>query len=51
MKNVAIEKVIEKARKDKNELAKEYDVPVSAIIWIGDNHYIVCCKDGKEIRI
>lgn len=46
MKNVDIEK----AEKDKLELAKEYNVPVSAIVWIGDNHYIVV-KDGKEIRI
>lgn len=46
MKNIAIEKAI----KDKNELAKEYDVPVSAIVWIGDNHYIIV-KNGKEIRI
>lgn len=46
MRNV----VIEKAIKDKKELAKEYDVPISAIVWIGDNHYIVV-KNGKEIKI
>lgn len=46
MQNVAIEKAI----KDKKELAQEYDVPTSAIVWIGDNHYIVM-KNGKEIRI
>lgn len=46
MKNVALEKAI----KDKQELAREYNVPVSAIVWIGDNHYIVV-KDGKEIKI
>lgn len=49
MKNIAIVS-IEKAIKDKNKLAKEYNVPVSAIVWIGDNHYIVT-KNGKEIRI
>ena len=42
--------VIEKAKRDKAELAKEYDVPTSAVVWIGDNKYIVI-KDGKEIRI
>lgn len=46
MKNSAIEK----AKKDKKVLAKTYDVPASAVIWIGDNHYIIV-KDGKEIRI
>lgn len=41
---------IDKAQKDKKELAKEYDVPESSIVWIGDNKYIVI-KDGKEILI
>jgi hypothetical protein len=42
--------VVEKAKRDKEELAKEYNVSTSAIIWIGDNKYIVV-KDGKEIYI
>lgn len=46
MKNVEIEKVI----KDKAELAEQYNVPISSVIWCGDNKYIVI-KDGKEIRI
>lgn len=46
MKNIAIEK----AMKDRQELAKSYNVTPSAVVWIGDNHYIVV-KDGKEIRI
>ena len=46
MKNVAIEKAIT----DKAELAKQYDVSISSIVWIGDNKYIVV-KDGKEIKI
>lgn len=46
MRNVAIEKAI----KDKAELAEEYGVPSSSIVWIGDSHYIAV-KDGKEIRI
>lgn len=41
---------IDKAAKDKRELAKEYCVPESSIVWIGDNKYIVI-KDGKQIRI
>ena len=41
---------IDKAQKDRKELAKEYDVSESAIVWMGDNKYIVI-KDGKEIRI
>lgn len=43
-------KAIEKAMKTKNELAKEYNVSTSSIVWIGNNHYIIV-KDGKEIRI
>lgn len=44
------EKAIEKARRDRAELAKTYNVPESAVVWIGDNKYIVV-KDGKAIRI
>lgn len=46
MKNAALEK----AQKDKKALAKEYGVSTSAIVWLGDNHYIVV-KNGKEIRV
>ena len=42
--------MIEKANKDSEELAKEYNVSPSSIVWIGDNHYIIV-KDGKEIKI
>lgn len=42
--------MIEKAAKDKMELSSQYNVSVSSIVWIGDNHYIVI-KNGKEIRI
>jgi len=41
-------KPIEKAEKDKQELAASYDVPVSSVVWIGDNKYIVV-KGGIEI--
>lgn len=46
MKNIPIEKAI----KDKKELAKEYCVPESSIVWMGDNKYIII-KNGKEILI
>lgn len=41
---------IAKAMRDKEELAAEYNVPVSAVVWLGDNKYIVI-KNGEEIRI
>ena len=43
-------KAIEKAVRDREELARVYNVSVSAVVWMGDNKYIVV-KDGKEIRI
>lgn len=43
-------KVIEKAARDREELAAAYGVPVSAVVWIGNNKYIVI-KDGREIKI
>ncbi len=43
-------KILEKVRKDKEELAVSYGVPVSCVVYIGDNKYIVV-KDGEEIRI
>ena len=46
MKNIAIEK----AQRDRAELAREYSVSLSSVVWIGDNRYIVI-KNGKEIRI
>lgn len=41
---------IEHACKVKFELSAEYGVPVSSIVWMGDNNYIVV-KDGQQIRI
>lgn len=43
-------KAIEKAIKDKKELAEQYNVSTSNIVWMGNNKYIVI-KDGKEIYI
>jgi hypothetical protein len=44
------EKLYEKIKKDKEELSESYDVPISAIVYIGNNKYIVC-KNGEEIYI
>lgn len=41
---------VEKAARDREKLAKEYGVPASSVVWIGDNKYIVV-KDGLEIRV
>ena len=46
MKNTAIEK----AQKDRKELAQQYNVCYSSVVWCGDNKYIIV-KNGKEIRI
>lgn len=43
-------KAIEKAERDCAELAASYNVPISAVVWIGDNKYIIV-KDGETIRI
>lgn len=42
--------MIDKAQKDQVDLAREYSVSPSSIVWIGDNKYIVI-KDGCEIKI
>ncbi len=44
------EKLIEKARKRKDKLSRDYDVPKSCVVWVGNNKYIVV-KDGKEIWV
>lgn len=43
-------RAIETAKKAKEELAKLYDVPVSSIVWKGDNKYILV-KNGKEYLV
>lgn len=45
------EKILEKIKKDKKELAATYGTHVGSIVYIGNNKYIVCLQDGKEIRI
>lgn len=47
---INFDKVMEKVRRHKRELAENYNVPESAVIWRGNNNYIVV-KDGQEIRI
>lgn len=46
-----LDKLYKKVNKKKTELAKEYNVSESAIVWIGNNHFIVVCKDEQMIRI
>lgn len=43
-------KPIDKALKDKQELSDAYNIPVSSIVWIGENKYIII-KDGKQIFV
>ena len=45
------DKLMEKVRKDKKELAQSYNTSEGSVVYIGDNKYIVVTQDGKEIRI
>ncbi len=44
------DKLYEKVNKWRNELAKMYEVSASAVVWIGNNHFMVC-KDNQTIKI
>ena len=44
------EMAIEMAMQRKVELSKQYGVPISSIVWMGGNYYIIV-KDGREIRV
>lgn len=44
------EKAIHKAMEDKRNLAVLHGVPVSSIVWLGKNRYIVV-KDREELRV
>ena len=44
------EKAIHKAMKDKRNLAALHGVPVSSIVWLGENRYIVV-KGREELRV
>ena len=44
------DKAIEKAQKDKEKIAKKYDVFPTAIVWRGGNKFTVV-KNGKEIEV
>lgn len=46
-----MEKMLDRVKRDKKELAKSYNTDKSKIIWCGLNRYIVITKDGQEIRI
>lgn len=44
------EKEIEKARKKSIELAWEYGVRTSQVVWAGGNNFIICFEEGEEIK-
>lgn len=44
------EKAIKRANETKVYFSKLYNVPVSCIVWLGNEKYIII-KDGIEIRI
>lgn len=44
------DKLILKAQHDKKELAIIYSVPISSIVWVGDNRYIVI-KNNSQIKV
>ena len=46
----AAEILIQRAHEYSVELAEIYNVPISSIVWMGSNHYIIV-KDGEEIKI
>lgn len=43
-------KTIRDALIRKEQLSDKYNVPVSSIVWIGNDHYIII-MNGNEIRI
>ena len=47
---INFDKLYERVNKWRKELAETYGVSENAVVWIGNNRFIVV-KDGKEIRI
>ncbi len=45
-----LNKLYEKINKRREELAEEYNVSESSIVWIGRDHFIVC-KNEQMIRV
>lgn len=45
-----LNKLYEKVNKRRKEIAEEYSVPESAIVWIGGDRFIVC-KNEQMIRV
>lgn len=48
--NIKTNLVIDRAARTKEKLAALYDVPISSIIWMGDDRYIIV-KNGKEFCV
>ena len=45
-----LNKLYEKINKRREELAEEYNVPESSIVWIGRDRFIIC-KNEQMIRV
>lgn len=45
------EKRIEWARRKKKELAKQYNIDESKIVWAGEDNFILCYSPTNQVRI
>lgn len=45
-----LDKLYERVNEQRKKLSEEYNVSESAIVWIGNNHFIIC-KNEQTIRI
>lgn len=45
------EQAIEKARKKKKELAKQYNIDESKIVWIGEDNFILCYSPTNQVEV
>jgi hypothetical protein len=46
-----IDKLMEKIKRSKKELAEAYNTDESKVAYIGNNKYIVVLSDGKDVRV
>ena len=45
-----LDKLYERINEQRKKLSEEYNVSENAIVWIGNNHFIIC-KNEQTIRI
>ena len=45
------ERKIKGARKKKKELAKQYNIDESEIVWTGEDNFILCYSPTNQVRI